>query len=346
MSDTPKPRLKVSREGLVLIKSFEGFRPHAVRSNGGWAIGYGHTASAREGATVTEPDAELLLQYDLQPVAKALNDLPAALNQHQFDALASFALSVGVERFLSSDVARHLNTGASADAAEALLLTPAPPRVDAGLQRRAAERALFKADPAHPTTLAELLTAPLALFPATPSASVDTRAAALAALLGETGDLAAFPASADAEPEPANWSEPVEPETVVAPTAMAEAAAREAVVQTPLVEPTPDPEPAAAPAPQAAPAEIDATPASVVRHEAPSEAPARFDWSEAWLYIFMGVIGLIACAFSAAAFRWSLLATSADGKSTSLVGFSLALTGIMCVAVSAWNLYAHWRSRG
>ena len=346
MSDTPKPRLKISREGLVLIKSFEGFRPHAVRSNGGWAIGYGHTASAREGATVTEPDAELLLQYDLQPVAKALNDLPVALNQHQFDALASFALSVGVERFMSSDVARHLQSGASADAAEAMLLLPAPPRPDAGLQRRAAERALFKADPAHPTTLAELLSAPLALFPATPAASVDTRAAALAALLGETSDLAAFPASADVAPEAADWSEPLAPETVDTPVAMAEAAARESIVQAPVVEHAPTPAPiTAAPTPETEEA-VDETPASVVRHEAPSAAPARFDWSEAWLYIFMGVIGLIACAFSAAAFRWSLLATSADGKSTSLVGTSLAVTGLMCVAVSAWNLYAHWRSRG
>ena len=31
MSDATTPRLKVSREGVVLIKSFEGFRPRAVR---------------------------------------------------------------------------------------------------------------------------------------------------------------------------------------------------------------------------------------------------------------------------------------------------------------------------
>ena len=59
----------------------------------------------------------------------------------------------------------------------------------------------------------------------------------------------------------------------------------------------------------------------------------------------MGVIGLIACAFAAAAFRWSLLST-AEGQPTSLVGISLAVTGLMCVLVSAWNLYVHWRGRG
>ncbi|RZJ38570.1 MAG: hypothetical protein EON86_15550 [Brevundimonas sp.] len=96
MPDSNRPRLKVSRAGIVLIKSFESFRPRAVqRADGRWVIGYGHTASAREGLTVGEQDAELLLQYDLLPVAKALNeDVEAALNQHQFDALASFAVSV------------------------------------------------------------------------------------------------------------------------------------------------------------------------------------------------------------------------------------------------------------
>ena len=75
MSDATSRRLKVSREGVVLIKSFEGFRPRAVRDEDGrWAIGYGHTASAREGLTVSEADAELLLQYDLLPVVKALNE--------------------------------------------------------------------------------------------------------------------------------------------------------------------------------------------------------------------------------------------------------------------------------
>ena len=56
MSATPTPRLKVSREGMVLIKSFEGFRPRAVQDDDDrWVIGYGHTASAREGLTISEP---------------------------------------------------------------------------------------------------------------------------------------------------------------------------------------------------------------------------------------------------------------------------------------------------
>ena len=66
MSDATTPRLKVSREGVVLIKSFEGFRPRAERlADGRWVVGHGHTLSAREGATVDATEAELLLHYDL-----------------------------------------------------------------------------------------------------------------------------------------------------------------------------------------------------------------------------------------------------------------------------------------
>ncbi|MFJ6023589.1 lysozyme [Brevundimonas sp. NPDC092305] len=328
MSDTPKPRLKISREGIVLIKSFEGFRPHAVRSNGGWAIGYGHTASARAGATVTEDEAELLLRYDLMPVEKALNALPVALNQPQFDALASFALSVGVERFMASDAARHLQSGAASGVGEALMLLPAQPRIDGGLQRRAAERALFDSDPARPATLAELLSAPIALFPATPAAATDARAAALAALLGEN--------------QPAPFPSAEEPDAPALSPADAALAAEPAFVVT---EPEPAPvEPTPPPAPQPTASEPIAE-QPVLRHEAPTDAPSRFDWSEAGLYVFMCVIGLIACAFAAAAFRWSLLQPQSNGD-PAVIASALAITGAMCVGVSAWNLYVHWRSRG
>ena len=193
MSDPTRPRLKVSREGIVLIKSFEGFRPRAVQGEDGrWVIGYGHTASAREGLTVGEPDAELLLQYDLMPVVKALNErVGAPLNQHQFDALASFALSVGVDRFLSSDVFDQLSAGRAGQAADALIGWPEATGPETALRRRAAERALFVADPAGPVALADLLAAPLPPPPTAapagpaPDAVAQARAAAVASLLGE-----------------------------------------------------------------------------------------------------------------------------------------------------------------
>ena len=155
--------MKISREGVLLIKSFEGFRPRAqLASDGRWIVGYGHTASAREGASVSEAEAELLLQYDLIPVQTALVEgLTRPVNQHQYDALASFAFSVGTEAFRASDVLARVNSGAETQAAEALVAWPEPPVRDAGLRRRAAERALFKADPASAVTLSDLLVAPV-----------------------------------------------------------------------------------------------------------------------------------------------------------------------------------------
>ncbi|RZJ27720.1 MAG: hypothetical protein EON85_10610, partial [Brevundimonas sp.] len=239
VSDTNRPRLKVSRAGIVLIKSFESFRPRAVqRDDGGWVIGYGHTASAREGLTVGEQDAELLLQYDLIPVAKALNErVETGLNQHQFDALSSFAVSVGVDRFLTSDVLKRVNAGQAGEAADALIGWPETLPADAGLRRRAAERALFVADPASPVMLADLLAAPLPPPPVEPVAAPAeapvedpvplSRAAAVASLLGEphapeaeTPEVEApepevEPAATEAEPEPA--SEAVEASTPSTP---------------------------------------------------------------------------------------------------------------------------------
>lgn len=165
VSATTSQRLKVSREGLLLIKSFEGFRPRTVRRRDGVpVIGYGHVKSARPGATITEAEAELLLQYDLLPIVEAINSrVSIPLNQHQFDALASFIFSVGVQRFEGSDVLERLNAGSTAQAAEALSGWPdrVQPPVDAPYRRRSAERALFDAAPDRPAPLDALLTAPV-----------------------------------------------------------------------------------------------------------------------------------------------------------------------------------------
>ncbi|WP_313002422.1 lysozyme [Brevundimonas sp.] len=201
VSAAPSQRLKVSREGLLLIKSFEGFRPRTVRRrDGAPVIGYGHTKSARPGATITEAEAELLLQYDLLPVVDAINSrVSIPLNQHQFDALASFIFSVGVQRFEGSDVLEQLNAGAPARAAEALSGWPdrVQPPVDAPYRRRSAERALFDAAPDRPAPLDLLLTAPVRgphsgsraddEAPATVQVLRHERRAAQAPVLNDTG---------------------------------------------------------------------------------------------------------------------------------------------------------------
>lgn len=221
----------------MLIKSFEGFRPRAIlREDGGWIIGYGHTLSAREGATVSEADAELLLRYDLLPVEKTVNEtVPEDLNQHQFDALVSFAFSVGVDRFAGSDVRQRLNAGSPGEAADAMMGWPEPALPETALRRRAAERALFVANPLTPVALSDLLSAPLPPPAVAPlaeveveveaeveaetmtrpdtvpapsmevAAPVDPRSAAVAALLGET---TARIVQAEAPPAPSNDNPP------------------------------------------------------------------------------------------------------------------------------------------
>ena len=263
MPEIDKPKLKVSRRGLELIKSFEGFRPRAERlADGRWVVGHGHTLSAREGATVTAADAELLLQYDLLPILNAIServDLP--LNPHQVDALASFGLALGVERFLASEVLVWVNAGEPEDAARALVacdaepLTPTP---DPVARRRAAESALFRHDPAQEADLAALLSAPVAVrapvsetvedIPAEVEGAGggDARAMAVAVLLGETTDDAPGEEPAadavqdtevepapevEAEPEPEPAEEPVVTPTFAAPVeTVAETAESDLVV--------------------------------------------------------------------------------------------------------------------
>lgn len=146
-----RARHKVSRAGVELIKSFEGLRQKATRLiDGRWSVGYGHTYSAREGATVTPEDAEALLRFDLMPVVDGVNNVVhTPLNQNQFDALVSFAFNIGIENFAASDVLRRVNEGRLDEAAQAMegwtsaeyngqtyVLAPL-------VRRRAAEKDLF-----------------------------------------------------------------------------------------------------------------------------------------------------------------------------------------------------------
>lgn len=219
--------MKVSREGITLIKSLEGLSARARRAaDGRWVIGYGHTASAREGATVGDAEAELLLQYDLLPVVAALNQtLTGPVNQRQFDALASYALSLGPQRFRASKVVEAVNAGRLDEAAEAIAAddeaSALPPPAPLSLRRRGAERALFLSDPSRPLTLGDLLTAPLPFGQVAdleaPVAAAEASGAVETA--AEPAEVAPFPAAVDA-------AAPVEaPRPEARPDARAEAVA-------------------------------------------------------------------------------------------------------------------------
>src|SRR5580704_5104252 len=146
-----RPRLSVSRSAVELIKAFEGFRATSARlDDGRWTIGYGHTLTAREGAEVTEPDAEALLLYDLINASHAVNEhVFTPLTQNQYDALVSFVFNIGVRAFRGSPTLRRLNEGRPLEAAMAMELWRKADLegerivIDALVRRRAAEKALF-----------------------------------------------------------------------------------------------------------------------------------------------------------------------------------------------------------
>jgi lysozyme len=150
-----KPRYQVSRAAVDLIKRFEGYRMKAAQlPDGRWTLGYGHTLTARGGASVSEQDAEALLLYDLITVAHAVNEnVYTPLNQNQFDALVCFAFNIGTENFVRSAVLRRLNEGALLQAAcEMEMWRKADFEgerivIDALVRRRSAEKALFLTPP-------------------------------------------------------------------------------------------------------------------------------------------------------------------------------------------------------
>jgi len=152
-------------QAVDLVKQFEGLRRRAARlPEGGWTIGYGHTASARRGASVSSGEAEALLLYDLNRVAAEVDALVfTPISQNQFDALVSFAFNIGVGNFRGSTVLKRINEGRLLQAASALelwrkaMFEGEDLVLDALVRRRAAEKALFLTPPegfrAAPTPL-------------------------------------------------------------------------------------------------------------------------------------------------------------------------------------------------
>ncbi len=144
-------KLQVSRKGIDLIQSFEGFRAKAAKlRDGGFTVGFGHKTTAREGMVVNREQAEELLRWDIAPIEDAIRqNVFAPMNQNQFDALASFVFNIGIEDFKKSEVLKHLNQGENISAALELgawrraQINGQQIVIDALVRRRAQEAALF-----------------------------------------------------------------------------------------------------------------------------------------------------------------------------------------------------------
>lgn len=108
---------RISRNGIELIKSFEGFMPVAYDDVGNKkTIGYGTLIDTEEEewlltARIDEATAEKLLVTDLRPMEKIVNQsVKVKINQNQFDALCSFVYNVGARNFTQSSLLREINT--------------------------------------------------------------------------------------------------------------------------------------------------------------------------------------------------------------------------------------------
>lgn len=131
--------MRLSQDGINLIKDFEICRLHAYQDAGGrWAIGYGHTADVQEGMVITKPQANTYLLDDLVWAENVVNHyVRVVLKQHQFDALVSFTYDLGEKIFQHSDLLSLINAGRFVQAAETF------PEYNQWDERRKAERALF-----------------------------------------------------------------------------------------------------------------------------------------------------------------------------------------------------------
>lgn len=140
--------MKTSQLGIDLIKEFEGFEPKPYKCPAGvWTIGYGSTKGVTQNTQpMTEEQATKRLLEELGSYEVAVLDcVDVDLEQHQFDALVSFAYNLGSHSLRTSTLLRKLNAGDYLGASnEFLRWNKAKGQVLAGLtRRREAECRLF-----------------------------------------------------------------------------------------------------------------------------------------------------------------------------------------------------------
>lgn len=94
--------MKISAEGVALIRKWEGFHSKAYKDPVGvWTIGYGTTrwasgVAVKQGDMISQADALKLLEKQINEHASTIPTyVKRQLSQCQFDALASFQYNLG-----------------------------------------------------------------------------------------------------------------------------------------------------------------------------------------------------------------------------------------------------------
>jgi len=106
--------MKISDQGLKLLVEREGCVLEPYRDSVGvWTDGVGNTVGViPHGPAITQEEADADLRYNLNRFEMAVNDcVKVGLEQHQYDALVSFAFNVGEGAFKTSTLLKKLNAG-------------------------------------------------------------------------------------------------------------------------------------------------------------------------------------------------------------------------------------------
>lgn len=136
-------------QAIELIRHFEGCKLTAYKCPAGvWTIGWGETASVREGDVWTQEQADEVLRRRVgQFLLATIKRCPQLLQEsaERLAACTSLAYNIGVGAFAASSVARYTTRRNYARAADSFLLWRfAGGRVLRGLTlRRQAERAVY-----------------------------------------------------------------------------------------------------------------------------------------------------------------------------------------------------------
>ena len=103
--------MQISKEGLALIKKFEGCELEAYKCAADvWTIGYGSTKGVKEGDSITQKEADDLLLHEMKEYEGYIHDFVSVnLNQNQFDALVSWVFNLGPTNLKSSTLLKVLN---------------------------------------------------------------------------------------------------------------------------------------------------------------------------------------------------------------------------------------------
>ena len=104
--------MKISQEGLALIKRFEGCRLEAYKCSANvLTIGYGHTGGVKETDTITQEEADELLEKDVLKFEEYVEDnVIVELDQSQFDALVAWTFNLGPGNLRESTMLKKLNS--------------------------------------------------------------------------------------------------------------------------------------------------------------------------------------------------------------------------------------------